>query len=157
MCCPQESFLLFQDWSPRTKFHLHYTIIITITTITFISLSSSPSFSYHPFHHHCYEISSDLFIRSPGEGNGNPLQYSCLENPVDWGAWWATVHGVAKSRTRLSNFTSHHLFIRRNIFHVSVDTFISVHEGETMTELSDSRFDFWTYQEISHSDCCLCE
>ncbi len=43
--------------------------------------------------------------RSPGEGNGNPLQYSCLENPMDGGAWWATVHGVAKSRTRLSNFT----------------------------------------------------
>ena len=41
--------------------------------------------------------------RSPGEGNGNPLQYSCLENPMDRGAWWATVHGVAKSRTRLSN------------------------------------------------------
>ena len=37
--------------------------------------------------------------RSPGEGNGNPLQDSCLENPVDGGAWWATVHGVAKSRT----------------------------------------------------------
>ena len=42
---------------------------------------------------------------SPGEGNGNPLQYSCLENPMDGGAWWATVHGVAKSRTGLSNFT----------------------------------------------------
>ena len=34
--------------------------------------------------------------RSPGEGNGNPLQYSCLENPMDGGAWWATVHGVAE-------------------------------------------------------------
>ena len=44
--------------------------------------------------------------RSPGEGNGNPLQYSCLENPMDRGAWWAAVHGVAKTRTRLSNFTS---------------------------------------------------
>ena len=43
--------------------------------------------------------------RSPGEGNGNPLQYSCLENPMDRGAWWATVDGVAKSRTRVSNFT----------------------------------------------------
>ena len=43
--------------------------------------------------------------RSPGEGNGNPLQYSCLENPMDGGAWWATVHRVAKSQTRLSNFT----------------------------------------------------
>ena len=39
---------------------------------------------------------------SPVEGNGNPLQYSCLENPSDRGAWWATVHGVTKSRTRPS-------------------------------------------------------
>ena len=39
--------------------------------------------------------------RSPGEGNGNPLQYSCLENPMDRGAWPATVHGVAQTRTRL--------------------------------------------------------
>ena len=44
--------------------------------------------------------------RSPGEGNGSPLQYSCLENPMDGGAWWATVCGVAKSRTGLSHFTS---------------------------------------------------
>ena len=43
--------------------------------------------------------------RSPGEGNGNPLLYSCLENPMVRGAWWATVHGVAKSWTRLSDFT----------------------------------------------------
>ena len=41
----------------------------------------------------------------PGGGNGNPLQYSCLENPMDGGAWWATVHRVTKSRTRLSDFT----------------------------------------------------
>ena len=40
--------------------------------------------------------------RSPGKGNGNPLQYSCLENSMDRGAWWATVHGDAKSQTRLS-------------------------------------------------------
>ena len=39
------------------------------------------------------------------EGNGTPLQYSCLENPMDRGAWWAVVHGVAMSRTRLSDFT----------------------------------------------------
>ena len=43
--------------------------------------------------------------RSPGEGNGNPLQCSCLGNPMDAGAWWPTVHGVAKSQTRLSDFT----------------------------------------------------
>ena len=40
-----------------------------------------------------------------GEGNDTPLQYSCLENPMDGGAWWATVHGIAKSQTRLNDFT----------------------------------------------------
>ena len=47
----------------------------------------------------------NLFCR---EGNGTPLQYSCLENPTDGGAWWAAVHGVAKSWTRLSDFTFTH-------------------------------------------------
>ena len=46
--------------------------------------------------------------RTHGEGNGNPLQYPCLENPMERGAWWATVHGVAESRTRLSDFTFFH-------------------------------------------------
>ena len=41
--------------------------------------------------------------RSPGGGHGNPLQYSCLENPMDRGAWWATVHGVAQSQTRMQS------------------------------------------------------
>ena len=41
--------------------------------------------------------------RSLGRGNGNPLQYSCLENPMDRGAWWATIHGVSKSWTQLSS------------------------------------------------------
>ena len=43
--------------------------------------------------------------RAPGEGCGNPLQYPCLENPVDRGAWWATVHTVAQSRTRLKQLS----------------------------------------------------
>ena len=47
--------------------------------------------------------------RSPGQGNGNPLQYSCLVNPMDRGAWLATVHGVAKCQTQLSDFI--HSFI----------------------------------------------
>ena len=51
------------------------------------------------FHHLC------LLSISFGEGNGTPLQYSCLENPMDGGAWWAAVHGVARSRTQLSDFT----------------------------------------------------
>ena len=41
------------------------------------------------------------YLSDNGEGNGNPLQYSCLENPVDRGAWWAAVHGVTQSQTRL--------------------------------------------------------
>ena len=48
-----------------------------------------------------------LFIFIFGEGNGNPLQYSCLENPVDRGAWWAAIYGVAQSRTRLKQFSMH--------------------------------------------------
>ena len=43
--------------------------------------------------------------RSPGEGNGNPLQYCCLEKSMDGGGWWATVHEATKSRTRLRDFT----------------------------------------------------
>ena len=46
--------------------------------------------------------------RSPGEGNGNPLQYTCLENLMDEGTWQTKVHGVTESRTRLSDFTSLH-------------------------------------------------
>ena len=45
--------------------------------------------------------------RSPGKGNSNPLQYSCLENPMDRGAWWAIAHRVAKSRTRLKKLSRH--------------------------------------------------
>ena len=44
--------------------------------------------------------------RSPGEGNGNPLQYSCLDNPMDRGAWWAPVHGVAKIQTQLKRLST---------------------------------------------------
>ena len=48
---------------------------------------------------------SSLIKFSHGEDRGTPLQYSCLENPMDGGAWWAAVHGVTKSRTQLSDFT----------------------------------------------------
>ena len=50
-------------------------------------------------------IKCSLFCFAFGEGNGTPLQYSCLENPMDGGACWAAVHGIAKSRTQLSDFT----------------------------------------------------
>ena len=48
----------------------------------------------------------------PGEGNGNPLQYSSLENPMDREVWWATVHGVAKSQTQLTENTCTHIHTR---------------------------------------------
>ena len=47
----------------------------------------------------------NIIIKSLGEGNGNSLQYSCLEDPMEGGAWWAAVHGVPQSQTRLSSFT----------------------------------------------------
>ena len=65
----------------------------------------------------------DMGRASPknGEGDGTPLQYSCLENPMDGGAWWAAVHGVTKSRTRLSNFTFHfHALEKEMATHFSV-------------------------------------
>ena len=52
-----------------------------------------------------YSVELVSAVQQSGEGNGNPLQYSYLENPMDRGAWWAAVHGVAKCQTRLSNFT----------------------------------------------------
>ena len=55
--------------------------------------------------------------RSPGEGNGNPLQYSCLENPMDRGAWWATVPGVTKSRSQQSDFISTSTSLFRGCHH----------------------------------------
>ena len=58
-----------------------------------------------PYGHHLDHSINILLYLIYGKGNGTPLQYSCLENPMDGGAWWAAVHGVTKSRTRLSNFT----------------------------------------------------
>ena len=53
----------------------------------------------------CHFTKRTLVMMVGREGNGTPLQYSCLENPMDGGAWWVVVHGVAKSWTRLSDFT----------------------------------------------------
>ena len=57
--------------------------------------------------------------RTPGERNDNPFQYSCLENPMDGGVWWATVHGVTQSWTRLSDFTFF-LYVNPWLFHFNV-------------------------------------
>ena len=63
--------------------------------------------------------------RSPGEGNGNSLQYSCLENLMDRGAWWATVHGVAKSQTRLTDYTHICVYILY-IYSIYIYTYIYI-------------------------------
>ena len=64
--------------------------------------------------------------RSPGEGNGNPFQYSCLDNPMDRGAWRATVYGVTKRWTRLKQLSTHihHLCMYVFIMHIYMDLFI---------------------------------
>ena len=74
-----------------------------------IHLDFLQSWSFCLIHSSCLDKhpSLDWSSKSRGEGNGTPLQYSCLENPMDGGAWWAAVHGVAKSRTRLERLHFH--------------------------------------------------
>ena len=72
--------------------------------------------------------------RSPGEGNGNPLQYSFLENPMDRAAWWATVHRVAKSQTRLSNYT----LTLEICTYVSINTHSKMHIFECFMSRKDA-------------------
>ena len=78
-----------------------------------VAKSQTPLSNFTFFHFHagisgCGSdvVSLNSVVLVSGEGNGTPLQYSCLENPMDGGAWWAAVHGVAKSWTRLRDFTS---------------------------------------------------
>ena len=75
--------------------------------------------------------------RSPGEGNGNPLQYFCLENSMDRGTWWATDQGVAKRRTRLSDYHLHfsRLYLRRTIGTLQafrISTLLGYHRKENL-------------------------
>ena len=92
-----------------------------------------------------------------GEGNGNPLQYSCLENPMDRGAWQARVHGVTKSRTRLSDFThslthsvySCHLFL---ISSASVSITIVQYQIQE-TDIDTIQSSFILYQFYMYSLC----
>ena len=75
--------------------------------------------------------------RSPGEENGNPLQYSCLKNSMDGGVWWATVDGVTKSQTRLSKFAFALLIFLPGEFHGQrslVDKSSWGHKDSDMTE-----------------------
>ena len=92
-------------YTPR--YPLYYPYSSTLTTLTpyyYPLLLPSPNSLFPPnlIHEQCYLIE---FRQRNGEGNGTPLQYSCLENPMDGGAWWAVVRGVTKNWARLSGFT----------------------------------------------------
>ena len=71
---------------------------------------------------HDWTTSLSLFTFMHGEGNGNPLQCSCLENPRDGGAWWAAIYGVAQSRTRLKRLSSSRILIWRLYFNSLIIT-----------------------------------
>ena len=78
--------------------------------------------------------------RPLGEGNGNPLQYSCLENSMDWGAWGSTVHRVEKSRTQLSNWAQGTLCI---IF----TTFLEIESDSEIKSLTGAYYTEWSKPE----------
>ena len=73
-----------------------------------------------------------IYIHTKGEGNGNPLQYSCLENPMDKGAWKAIIHGVTKSQTWLKNSHTHtHTYILSHIISSSYWWWVGVLQGKS--------------------------
>ena len=88
-------------------FYVKRVILYTLPCNNYFSLRihMSASMDWPPFLKNTSHLIFGVYCEIFGEGNGTPLQYSRLENPMGGGAWWATVHGVAKSRTRLSDFT----------------------------------------------------
>ena len=89
--------------------------------------------------------------RSPGEGNGNPLQYSCLENPMDGGAWRATVHGVAKSRTWLSDFT----FTFHLTYRIFLSTYSQIHKLKLVNLLSSKNMKAMLHCLLAPQSCYI--
>ena len=94
---------------------MHFKLNMAKTELINFNFLSHPG-ELHPYQHQCtcpkpshpvclLTINSNHVSYTIGEGSGTPLQYSCLENPMDGGAWCAAVHGVARSRTRLNDFT----------------------------------------------------
>ena len=88
----KQKFLLIKIWE--------YTSILDSIWLSFLQTKTAEKKVYYCFSTHLPSISR--------ESNGTPLRYSCLENPMDGGAWWAAVHGITRSRTRLSDFTFTH-------------------------------------------------
>ena len=91
-------------------------MVSVLTSFSFLIYSFGTSPFFLPFGKESACIAGDLSLipgsgRFPGEGKGNPLQYSCLENPMDRGVWWATVHGVSKESDMTERLTFHLYFI----------------------------------------------
>ena len=84
--------------------------------------------------------------RSPGEGNSHPLQYSCLEKPMNRGAWRATVHGVTRSRTRLKQLSMHACMFSHYPFFFSCN--------KNFKDLSSQQLAHRQYRCINQSACC---
>ena len=90
-------FLCLVTWKNTSS---HLALSLTRETVWALDIIEDAQKMIVKFHNHFFRVCC-----VPGEGNGNPLKYSCLETPTDRGAWWAAVHGVAESRTQLSDFT----------------------------------------------------
>ena len=104
-------------------------------------------------HFHTLRMASPSLIFSsflPWEGNGNPLQYSCLENPVERGTWWAAVYGVTQSRTRLKLFSSRSSFPPHSIIQCKVIIVIFlVHSPNWIFLHIRHHYTSWRYKEMS--------
>ena len=109
------SLILLEESSPSLWWFSHRSVLSSTQLYSDLQVTQHDSLEFflHSFHAGSDGKESACSVgdlgsipgsgRSPGEGNGNPLQCSCLENPMDGGAWWASVHGVAENRTRLSD------------------------------------------------------
>ena len=122
----------------RIWFYFCFKICFFLTLFTYIYAWTSPGGSdgKASVYNAGDPGSSPGLGRSPGEGNGNPLQYSCLENPMDRGAWQATVYGIAKSQSRLSDFTS--LCVERSlevVLQVITESFLRGHDNSFLPPL----------------------
>ena len=109
------------------RFHIiSYNSLMFIRMIRFFSGFQGGSDGKASAHNKGDLVSIPGSGRSPGEGNGNPLQYSCLENSMDRGAWQATVHWVTKSWTRLSNFSFFLSFFTDFLVHLHCDFWLFI-------------------------------
>ena len=116
-----QSFLNKNSWNHTDKARGHIVLILSSTRASLVEVKVSASNAGDP------GLIPGL-ERSAGEGNGNPPQCSCLENPMEGGAWWATVRRVSKSQTRLRDFTSLAVYVIYLLF-LSLLTCLTILSG----------------------------